>query len=189
MAESGGSENKDLFLEKLLQGLRDDNIAVLDLSPVTRRAAAPFFEKVEVAHEFLDLLTFKIKESKSRMNKEQLSQYSLGFLRADHPAIRLQPQVRRHPGQGPDHLLPEPEEPRQGHRGMRVPDPPGHHRRRCQGLPRAAGRAVPAEAQNRGEGRRRQLHLLRLPRRRLRGRRGNPGIEGPKPGRACRRLN
>lgn len=81
MAESGGSESKDLFLEKLLQGLKDDNIAVLDLFADYQKGSAPFFEKVEVAHEFLDLLTFKIKESKSRMNKEQLSQYSLGFLR------------------------------------------------------------------------------------------------------------
>jgi hypothetical protein len=81
MAEAGGIEDKDQFLEKLLQGLKDDNIAVLDLFADYQKGGAPFFEKVEIAHEFLDLLTFKIKESKSRMNKEQLSQYSLGFLR------------------------------------------------------------------------------------------------------------
>lgn len=81
MGEFGGSEQKDQLLEKLLQGLKDDNIAVLDQFAEYQRSGAPFFEKVEIAHEFLDLLTFKIKESKSRMNKEQLSQYSLGFLR------------------------------------------------------------------------------------------------------------
>ncbi len=81
MVEFGGSEGKDQFLERLLQGLKDDNIAVLDLFADYQKGSAPFFEKVEIAHEFLDLLTFKIKESKSRMNKEQLSQYSLGFLR------------------------------------------------------------------------------------------------------------
>jgi hypothetical protein len=74
-------EDKDRFLETLLQGLKDDNIAVLDQFADYQKGPAPFFEKVEIAHEFLDLLTFKIKESKSRMNKEQLSQYSLGFLR------------------------------------------------------------------------------------------------------------
>ena len=31
MVEFGGSEGKDQFLERLLQGLKDDNIAVLDL--------------------------------------------------------------------------------------------------------------------------------------------------------------
>ena len=81
MAQSGASENKDQLLEKLLQGLKDDRIGVLDEFAEYQGSKAPFFEKVEIAHEFLDLLTFKIKESKSRMNKEQLSQYSLGFLR------------------------------------------------------------------------------------------------------------
>ena len=81
MTQDGGSEEKDRLLERLLKGLREDNIAVLDEFAEYQKGDAPFFEKVEIAHEFLDLLTFKIKESKSRMNKEQLSQYSLGFLR------------------------------------------------------------------------------------------------------------
>lgn len=81
MAETGTPENKDQFLERLLQGLKEDSITVLDQFADYQKSAAPFFEKVEIAHEFLDLLTFKIKESKSKMNKEQLSQYSLSFLR------------------------------------------------------------------------------------------------------------
>lgn len=81
MAETGATESKEQFLEKLLQGLKEDNIAVLDMFADYQKGSAPFFERVEIAHEFLDLLTFKIKESKSRMNKEQLSQFSLGFLR------------------------------------------------------------------------------------------------------------
>ncbi|HLP40536.1 MAG TPA: hypothetical protein VK465_03430 [Fibrobacteria bacterium] len=81
MSMESGSEEKDQLLERLLKGLREDNIGVLDIFAEYQKSGAPFFEKVEIAHEFLDLLTFKIKESKSRMNKEQLSQYSLGFLR------------------------------------------------------------------------------------------------------------
>ena len=81
MAETGAPENKEQFLERLLQGLKEDSITVLDQFADYQKSGAPFFEKVEIAHEFLDLLTFKIKESKSKMNKEQLSQYSLGFLR------------------------------------------------------------------------------------------------------------
>jgi hypothetical protein len=81
MTQDGGSEEKDRLLGRLLKGLREDNIAVLDEFAEYQKGDAPFFEKVEIAHEFLDLLTFKIKESKSRMNKEHLSQYSLGFLR------------------------------------------------------------------------------------------------------------
>lgn len=80
MTDASGS-GKDQTLEKLLAGLRDDNVQVVDDFSEYQKSAAPFFEKVEIAHEFLDLLTFKIKESKSKMNKEQLSQFSLGFLR------------------------------------------------------------------------------------------------------------
>lgn len=75
-----GSGKND-SLEAMLKGLRDDNIGVLDEFTAYQKSSAAFFEKVEVAHEFLDLLTFKIKESKSRMNKETLAQFSLAFLR------------------------------------------------------------------------------------------------------------
>ncbi len=73
--------DKDLILERFLSGLRDDNLGVLNEFTAYQNGPAPFFEKVEVAHEFLDLLTFKIKESKSKMDKELLSQFSLAFLR------------------------------------------------------------------------------------------------------------
>lgn len=73
--------NKDKVLDSLLTGLREDDIQVLDQFLATQKAEEPFFERVELAHEFLDLLTFKIKESKSRMNKETLTQFSLNFIR------------------------------------------------------------------------------------------------------------
>ncbi|HKP96803.1 MAG TPA: hypothetical protein VJ385_13680 [Fibrobacteria bacterium] len=81
MAQDGKGAGKDELLESLLKGLREDSIGVLDEFTEHQKSGAQFFEKVEVAHEFLDLLTFKIKESKSRMNKEQLAQFSLAFLR------------------------------------------------------------------------------------------------------------
>jgi hypothetical protein len=81
MAQEGKGIDKDELLETLLKGLREDNIGVLDDFSGYQKSASPFFEKVEIAHEFLDLLTFKIKESKSKMNKEQLAQFSLAFLR------------------------------------------------------------------------------------------------------------
>ena len=81
MAKGASGLDKEQFLERLLSGLKDDNIEVLEEFSEYQKSGVPFFEKVEVAHEFLDLLTFKIKESKSKMNKESLSQFSLGFLR------------------------------------------------------------------------------------------------------------
>lgn len=81
MAQEGKGIGKDDLLEGLLKGLREDSIVILDEFTDYQKSGAQFFEKVEVAHEFLDLLTFKIKESKSKMNKEQLAQFSLAFLR------------------------------------------------------------------------------------------------------------
>jgi len=74
-------KGKDQLLEELLNGLKEDDITVLDRFSNYQNSTSPFFEKVEVAHEFLDLLTFKIKESKSKMNKDQLAVFSMSFLR------------------------------------------------------------------------------------------------------------
>ncbi len=81
MAQDAANLGKDQLLEMLLNGLRDDDTDVLDNFTTYQNSKAPFFEKVEVAHEFLDQLTFKIKESKSKMNKDLLVQFSLAFLR------------------------------------------------------------------------------------------------------------
>jgi len=68
-------------LEALLTRLRDDDVHVLQDFKIWQGTPLEFFEKVEGAHEFLDQLTFKIKESKSRMSKDVLTQFSLDFLR------------------------------------------------------------------------------------------------------------
>jgi hypothetical protein len=81
MTFEGSGTGKNELLESMLKGLREDDIAILDRFSEYQASQAPFFDKVEVAHEFLDLLTFKIKESKSKMNKEALAQFSLAFLR------------------------------------------------------------------------------------------------------------
>jgi hypothetical protein len=75
------AENKDQILERFLQALRDDQTEILAEFVAYQKGNAPFFERVEVAHEFLDLLTFKIKESKSKMNKDELTSFSLNFIR------------------------------------------------------------------------------------------------------------
>jgi hypothetical protein len=78
---SSDSQDKPELFEQVLQRLREDDISVLDEFLAYQKSPAPFFDRVEVAHEFLDLLTFKVKESKSRMSKDQLTQFSLDFLR------------------------------------------------------------------------------------------------------------
>ncbi len=81
MAQDPAGSGKGKALEALLNGLKDDEVGILDQFSNYQKSEAPFFEKVEIAHEFLDLVTFKIKESKSKMNKEMLAQFSLLFLR------------------------------------------------------------------------------------------------------------
>ena len=80
------------FLEDALRRLREDDVSVLDDFLAYQDSPAPFFERVEIAHEFLDQLTFKIKESKSRMSKEALTQFSLNFLRTTLPAYGYNPK-------------------------------------------------------------------------------------------------
>jgi len=78
--------------ESLLARLRDDDVHVLEDFSAWQQEPLEFFGKVEGAHEFLDQLTFKIKESKSRMNKDVLTQFSLDFLRDTLPAYGYNPK-------------------------------------------------------------------------------------------------
>lgn len=80
------------FLESLLARLLDDDVHVLDDFAAWQKEPLEFFGKVEGAHEFLDQLTFKIKESKSRMNKDVLTQFSLDFLRNTLPEYGYNPK-------------------------------------------------------------------------------------------------
>ncbi len=73
--------NKETVLAKLLDGLRNDRMESLEEFKANQDGPCDFYDKVEIAHEFLDLLTFKIKESKSSLDKESLCQFSLAFLR------------------------------------------------------------------------------------------------------------
>lgn len=70
-----------VFLDGLLERLRNDESQAVSEFWDYQFSQAPFFERVEVAHEFLDLLTFKIKESKSKMDKEYLTTFSFDFIR------------------------------------------------------------------------------------------------------------
>jgi hypothetical protein len=75
------TEQLHTFLEGLLERLRNDDSEVVGDFKTYQSSSAPFFERVEVAHEFLDLLTFKIKESKSKMDKDYLTVFSFEFIR------------------------------------------------------------------------------------------------------------
>lgn len=80
------------FLESALHRLREDDVSVLREFREWQASSLPFFEKVEAAHEFLDQLTFKIKESKSRMSKDDLTEFSLNFLRDTLPLYEYNPK-------------------------------------------------------------------------------------------------
>lgn len=82
MTKHSGKPSKESFLEQALQRLRADDITILNDFLTYQESPVPFFDRVEVSHEFLDLLTFKLKESRSRMGKEALAQFSLDFFRS-----------------------------------------------------------------------------------------------------------
>ncbi|HEX2612070.1 MAG TPA: hypothetical protein VHO02_00560 [Fibrobacteria bacterium] len=86
------TETSREFLEDLLNRLREDDITVLQDFLAWQGRAQEFFGKVEGAHEFLDQLTFKIKESRSRMSKDTLTQFSLDFLRDTFAAYGYNPK-------------------------------------------------------------------------------------------------
>jgi hypothetical protein len=86
------TESSRDHLEGLLTRLREDDISVLEDFLAWQRRSTGFFEKVEGAHEFLDQLTFKIKESRSRMSKDTLTQFSLDFLRDTFSAYGYNPK-------------------------------------------------------------------------------------------------
>ncbi len=79
-------------LQDLLRRLREDDVTALEDFLEWQARSPDFFGKVEGAHEFLDLLTFKIKESRSRMSKETLTQFSLDFLRRTFSAYGYNPK-------------------------------------------------------------------------------------------------
>jgi hypothetical protein len=91
-AKAAPTKTSRELLEGLLERLREDDITVLDDFQAWQRRASDFFEKVEGAHEFLDQLTFKIKESRSRMSKDALTQFSLDFLRDTFAAYGYNPK-------------------------------------------------------------------------------------------------
>ena len=87
---AGTAENP--VLDALLARLREDDLTVLEDFTAWQATDMDFFVKVEGAHEFLDQLTFKIKESKSRMDKDVLTQFSLDFLRRTLEAYGYNPK-------------------------------------------------------------------------------------------------
>ncbi|MBF0429905.1 MAG: hypothetical protein HQK83_01395 [Fibrobacteria bacterium] len=72
---------KQKFKEKVLKALQDDDISALRLFDKFQASDTDFYEKIEMSHEFIDLLSFKLRESKSQMNKEILAAYSFRFLK------------------------------------------------------------------------------------------------------------
>lgn len=92
MTSSTPVEAPGATLENLLRRLREDDITALEDFLEWQARSPDFFVKVEGAHEFLDLLTFKIKESRSRMSKETLTQFSLDFLRNTFAAYGYNPK-------------------------------------------------------------------------------------------------
>lgn len=68
--------------QQILQELQDENPKSLELFEQILESDVDHFEKVEFSHEFMSLLSFKIKESKCEMDKFLLCEKLLGYLKS-----------------------------------------------------------------------------------------------------------
>ena len=73
--------NKETFDRDVLKPLMEENISALEYFEEFQLSEINFQTKVEWNHEFLDLVSSKLRESKSSMSKEKLASYLLSFLK------------------------------------------------------------------------------------------------------------
>lgn len=69
------------FDKNILEPLRQDNIDALSAFKSFHESDFDLYTKIEWTHEFLDLLSFKLRESKCPMDKEKLSRFAFDFYR------------------------------------------------------------------------------------------------------------
>ena len=67
---------EELF-KKNLKKLQEDDVSALNDFEQFHKSEMNIYDKIEFTHEFLDLLSFKLKQSKCPMNKDVLADYIL----------------------------------------------------------------------------------------------------------------
>ena len=77
----GGTMEKADFEKTILNPLRKNDIGALGAFKVFHESDFDLYTKIEWTHEFLDLLSFKLRESKCTMDKEKLSRFAFYFYR------------------------------------------------------------------------------------------------------------
>lgn len=84
--------DKNEFNVKIINKLKDEKIDALKFFEEFQESNIEFYQRVEWTHDFIDLLSFKIRESKSRMDKDVLSQYLFDFLKKTVPRYGYNPK-------------------------------------------------------------------------------------------------
>ena len=69
------------FRKNILQVLEADDPSGIDRYEAFDCKGMEFHEYVELTHEYLDLLSFKLRESKSKMDKDMLAGYIFSFIK------------------------------------------------------------------------------------------------------------
>ncbi len=72
---------KEEFDADYLEALRNEDVTVFERFEEFQKSSINAYTKIEWTHEFLDLLSFKLRESRCKMDKEFLAQYILSFFR------------------------------------------------------------------------------------------------------------
>ncbi len=73
--------NKQNFEDNVLGPLKADNISALDVFSDFQKSDMDLYDKIEMCHEFIDTLCFKLRESKSTMDKSVLAVYCFDFFK------------------------------------------------------------------------------------------------------------
>jgi hypothetical protein len=68
-------------IKNILNKLRENDISALEDFNLFQKAEMDIYTKIELTHEILDLMSFKLKQSKCLMDKEALADYILNVFK------------------------------------------------------------------------------------------------------------
>jgi len=80
--------DKKTFHNSIVKKLMQDDISSLDAFEAFQNEDTELYKKIEFTHEFLDVLCFKLKQSKSTMDKDILAAYLFKIFQQTFKAYR-----------------------------------------------------------------------------------------------------
>jgi len=73
--------NEEQFSKTILADLKSNDISALERFEEFLNSKVEKYQKIGRTHEFIDILTFKLKQSKSTLDKAVLAEYIFGLIK------------------------------------------------------------------------------------------------------------